>query len=98
KFEIFEYPGVFQEPGDGEQLAALRVEELQTEYETVTALCTRRALSCGCRFELTKAERRDQEREYLITATRTHIQQDLYSPGGGSTGDKYECHITCIPT
>ena len=97
KFEMFEWPGIYEDPGHGREIAKWRVEEAQASYETMSATATKRALCTGYKFELVKAERRDQEREYLITTTHTHIQQDNFTSGGGGTGDKYECRFTCIP-
>ncbi len=98
KFEIFEYPGVYDNPGQGREIAKWRIQEAQTHYESISSLATKRALCCGYKFDLKKAERKDQEREYLIVSTTTMIQQDSYASGGGGGGDKFQCHINCIPT
>lgn len=96
KFELFEFPGTYRENGDGTNLAQVRLEEAQTRHEVIEAITTARAMSCGYKFELTRAERKDQERKYLITSTSITISLDDYVSGGGS-GDKFDCHITAIP-
>lgn len=96
KFEHFEYPGIYRENGDGNSLAKIRLEEVQTGYESIDAMVTARAMSCGYKFQLTRAERKDQERGYLVTSTVLTISVDCYGTGSGS-GDKFECHITAIP-
>lgn len=96
KFEHFEFPGIFRETGDGQSLAKVRLEEAQVGHESIDAMVTARAMSCGYMFQLSRAERKDQERKYLITSTVLTISVDAYGTGGGS-GDKFECHITCIP-
>jgi type VI secretion system secreted protein VgrG len=95
-FEHYEYPGVYREIGDGKSLAKVRLEEAQTGYESIDAMVTAGAIACGYKFQLTKGERKDQERGYLVTSTVLTISVDAYGTGGGS-GHKYECHITAIP-
>lgn len=96
KFEHFEFPGVYIENGDGNNIARLRLEEVQLEHESIDAMVTARAMCCGYKFDLKRAERKDQERKYLITSTVLTISNDFYV-SGGSSGDKFECHITAIP-
>ncbi|HWB06991.1 MAG TPA: type VI secretion system tip protein TssI/VgrG [Verrucomicrobiales bacterium] len=97
KFELFEFPGAYREPGDGESLAEVRIEEAQVGHETMDAMVTARAVSCGYNLKLKKAERADQQRKYLITSTNITISQDAYTTGTGSNEDRFECHITSIP-
>ncbi len=97
KLEIFEFPGSYRDKEEGKKLAKMRIEEIQAGHETVHACATARGLACGYIFELIKAERKDQNREYLITGTNITIQSDAYSPGGGSTGDKFHCEVTALP-
>lgn len=96
KFEHFEYPGIYREGGDGSNLAKVRLEEVQTGYESIDAMTTARDMACGNKFQLSRAERADQQRGYLITSTVLTISVDAYGTGGGS-GDKFECHLTAIP-
>lgn len=97
KFEHFEFPGYFRENDDGSNLSKVRLEEAQTGYETMDALSTARAIACGYKFNLSRAERADQQRDYLIISTVVTVSIDAYGTGG-SSGDKFECQITCIPT
>jgi type VI secretion system secreted protein VgrG len=98
KFEVFEFPGAFRDKEEGKKLAKIRIEEMQSGHETINASCTARGLACGYLFELQKADRKDQEREYLITSTLITIQSDAFSPGGGGgTGDKFTCELTALP-
>lgn len=96
KFEHFEYPGIFREGGDGSNLAKIRLEEAQAGYESIDAMATARDMACGNKFQLTRAERTDQQRGYVITSTVLTISVDAYGTGGGS-GDKFECHLTALP-
>jgi type VI secretion system secreted protein VgrG len=97
KFELFEFPGQYRDAGEGAALAKVRLEEAQTQQVMVEAMVTARATACGYYMKLKKAERRDTERRYLITATNLTITQDDYTSGGGSSGQKFECNITGVP-
>ena len=97
KFELFEFPGSYREGADGEALAEVRLQEAQTDHESMSAMVSARAVSCGYNLNLKKAERADQQRGYLITSTNITIQQDAYTSGQGATEDRYECRITAIP-
>ncbi len=97
KFELFEFPGQYREGGEGDALAKVRLEEAQTQQEMIEAMVTARAAACGYYMKLKKAERRDTERRYLITATNLTISEDDYGTGGGSSGQKFECQITGVP-
>jgi type VI secretion system secreted protein VgrG len=97
KFELFEFPGQYREAGEGDALAKLRLEEAQTQQEMIEAMVTARAMACGYYVKLKKAERRDTERRYLVTATSLTISEDDYGTGGGSSGQKFECQVTGVP-
>ena len=97
KFELFEFPGQYRDAGEGGALAKLRLQEAQTQQETMEAMVMARAVACGYYLKLKKAERRDTERRYLITATNLTITEDDYTTGGGSSGQKFECQISAIP-
>ena len=97
KFEIFEFPGSFRDKEEGKKLSKVRVEEIQSGHETINAHCTARGLACGYLFELKKAERKDQERQYLITSTTISIISDAFTSGGAGGGDKFTCELTALP-
>jgi type VI secretion system secreted protein VgrG len=97
KFELFEFPGQYREAGEGDALAKVRLEEAQAQQEMMEAMVMARAVSCGYFLKLKKAERRDTERRYLITATNLTITEDDYTTGGGSSGHRFECHVSGIP-
>ena len=98
QFEHFEYPGMFREDGDGTTIAQIRLEEAQAAHETVDAMVTARAISTGYKFQLQRAERKDQNRSYLVVSTVISISVGGYTSGGGGDGpDKFDCHITAVP-
>jgi type VI secretion system secreted protein VgrG len=96
-FEIYDYPGEYTEPGDGDKYARKRIEELQAQYEVVTAQSDVRGICTGCTFELTEHSRDDQNRKYLITSANYSVNVDeFYSSGGGGDEFLYACGFTAI--
>ncbi len=96
-YEIFDYPGIYDQPGDGENYARNRLEELQSRHEQLSGKSDSRRLAVGALFTFSGHPRRDQNREYLITSTEHQIQADSYGTSAkGDADGVYTCHFTCI--
>jgi type VI secretion system secreted protein VgrG len=95
KFEIFDYPGEYFEHGDGQRLADTRLEELQTQYETLQGQAHARGLAAGHTFKLKNHPRTEQNREYLITSVSLHAEGGEFASGQGG-GEFFTCNFTCI--
>lgn len=97
KFEIYDYPGKYTETSDGDEYAKKRIEELQAQYEVITAGSDSRGICTGCTFKLVKHTRDDQNREYLITSTNYKIEApEFYSEGQGENEIFCSCEFTAI--
>jgi type VI secretion system secreted protein VgrG len=97
KFEIYHYPGKYTETSDGAEYAKKRIEELQAQYEVITADSDSRSICAGCTFKLVSHTRDDQNREYLITSTNYKIASpEFYSDGQGSNEEFCSCEFTAI--
>ncbi|MET0026319.1 MAG: type VI secretion system tip protein TssI/VgrG [Candidatus Thiodiazotropha sp.] len=77
-FEIYDYPGEYEETGDGDTYARHRIEEIQGGYEVLEGEANARGLCAGGLFTLTDHPRGDQNREYLITATTCYLHSDAF--------------------
>ena len=95
-FEVYEYPGTYEAPGDGQVLSKVRLEETQQNAESASATCTARAVGSGYKFTLRKPERKDQAKEYLVISTRIDATETDYASGGDG-GVSYSCDLTVIP-
>lgn len=80
-YQVFEYPGGFQQNQAGDVLARIRLEELQAEHEVVRGTGNARGLSAGALFSLSGFPRDDQNKEYLLTDVSYVIQVTGYETG-----------------
>ena len=97
QFEMFDYPGEYVEHADGEQLADVRLGELQCQYELLHGQATARGLAAGYLFKLKGHNRADQNREYLIKSVALRADAGEFS----STGERgnewfFSCNFTCL--
>ena len=97
QFEIYDYPGEYAAHGDGDTLARVRIEELQSQFETLRGQATARGLAAGYTFTLKSHPRKDQNREYLVTAVSLHVDAGEYASGDKS-GEFFSCNFTVTAT
>src|SRR2546430_2113698 len=98
QFEIYDYPGEYLEHGEGERLADVRLNELQTHYEALRGQASARGLATGCIFKLKNHPRADQNREYLITGVSLHADAGEFATAGEGAGggEFFSCNFTAI--
>jgi type VI secretion system secreted protein VgrG len=97
-FEIYDYPGEFDQQGDGDRLASVRLDELQSQLEVVHAQTSARGVAAGCTFKLKNHPRTDQNREYLITSAELRADAGEFASesGGGSSSGFFAASFTAI--
>ena len=96
QFEIYDYPGEYVDPSEGDRLAAVRLDELQTQYETLHGQANTRGLVTGCVFSLKKYPRDDQNRDYLITGVSIHADSGEFA-SGDTESEFFSCSFTAMP-
>lgn len=96
-FEIYDYPGEYLETTQGDHLAQVRLDELQSQHEVGHGEASARGLAAGCSFKMKEHPRVDQNREYLITKTSIHVDSGDYGSGGEGGGAFFTCQFTSIP-
>lgn len=88
--EIFDYPGEYIEPADGEAYAKIRAQELQTTFEVAQATGNARGIAIGHKFKLDTHPRKDiAEKQWLVVSATHRIVGDSFggakqSSGGGT--------------
>ncbi len=100
ELEIYDYPGRFQEGGQGSRFAKIRLEEQQTKRKVANgqSFCT--SLIPGYYFNLEEHSRNDFNQRYLLTELRLRVEQPqvLEETGSGSTAESiFDSQFECIP-
>ena len=68
--EVYDYPGLYSKPEEGERYARLRLEGQAARREVVSGEGTCRAFVSGCRFDLAEHYREDANQAYLLLRVR----------------------------
>lgn len=95
-FEMFDYPGEYLAHGDGERLADVRLDELQSQGHLLHGRASARGLTAGGTFALKGHPRPDQNGEYLITAASLQVDAGEYA-SGPQAGEFFTCRFSAIP-
>jgi type VI secretion system secreted protein VgrG len=78
QFEVYDYPGEYTEPGDGDNYTKIRLQELLAQHKVIKAEGVTRGLASGHLFTLTNSGNPDQDREYLVVSAAYELQADPY--------------------
>ncbi|HEX5046090.1 MAG TPA: type VI secretion system tip protein TssI/VgrG [Gammaproteobacteria bacterium] len=95
EYEVFDYPGEYEERDDGDSYARARIEELHAHYERVRGTGDARGICAGALFSLAEHPRDDQNREYLIVASRQNFSLGSYE-SAASDGFQYQCQFEAV--
>jgi type VI secretion system secreted protein VgrG len=97
-FEMFEYPGEYEQKTEGETIAKTRIEEEEAARVVVAGESDCRTFVSGCRFDLAEHFQSEMNQPYVLTEVQ-HIASvgSNYSGGAGGIGETYMNHFTCIP-
>jgi len=96
-YEIYDYPGDYTTSNDGTEYAKKRIEELQAEYQVVTANSDSRGICPGYLFNLLDHPLAEQNQEYLIKSANYTIQgDDIFSTGAAGSEFIFSCSFTTI--
>ncbi|HEX2830701.1 MAG TPA: type VI secretion system tip protein TssI/VgrG [Burkholderiales bacterium] len=96
-YEVYDYPGEYDDRGEGLHVAVTRIEELHVQYELAHATTISRGLACGCTFKLKGFPRGDQNREYLVTSATHQCEYSDYEAMEAG-GTDYGCSFTALNT
>ena len=97
KFEAFDYPGAYQDKAAGDALAQLRIEELETDHDSILAESSYRTLHPGQVFDLADSgSSSDAGGSYAIVWVEHGASSETYGTAGGG-GETYGNSFGCIP-
>jgi type VI secretion system secreted protein VgrG len=95
-YEIYDYPGEYQEKTDGDRYAKVRMEELSYSHELCTGQSDVRGICSGHLFTLERHTRRDQNKEYLVISTDYQVAAQSYETSQGND-QQCVCFFSVIP-
>ncbi|WP_421508157.1 type VI secretion system tip protein TssI/VgrG [Erwinia rhapontici] len=94
--EVYHWPGDYDQPGIGEQLAKVRIEELGATGSRATGFGELRGVVCGSNFNLKGFPVKKVNREYLIISSKLDVEE--VGQVSGQENFKYQCEFTVQPT
>jgi type VI secretion system secreted protein VgrG len=99
-YEIYDYPGRYEEPDAGRRRTRVRMEEYELPHDTVSGKATYRHFMPGAKFTV-RSHRTSSEvgREYALTASEISASVGgTYDTAHVSDEDvRFECRFHCIP-
>jgi type VI secretion system secreted protein VgrG len=97
RFEVYDYPGLYETRGDGDKLAKIRIEEQEAPHAVFHGESDCRTLASGFKFDLYGYERKDQNDSYLLTnITHSGEEGGFYTGQGSATDSTYKNTFTAI--
>jgi type VI secretion system secreted protein VgrG len=94
--EVYDYPGRYTQPGDGERLARLRLEEREAWQQIVFGESTVRALQTGHSVSVKEHYRKDMNQTYQVLEIRHSAQAGDYKTWDEAPCD-YRNEFAAIP-
>ncbi|MHC1742005.1 MAG: type VI secretion system Vgr family protein [Syntrophobacteraceae bacterium] len=100
--EIYDYPGLYMNKGQGEHFTTIRMEEEETRITTLIGTSECRAFTTGYRFTLQDYYRDElNNKGYVLTTLEHQASQGVNYPGVGMVGGDgdlaYSNRFECIP-
>ena len=96
--EVYQYPGRFLEPGEGERYATLNLESHQAGVERYPGVSDSQWLAAGYLFQLNEHQRQEYNQEYLlVTASHQGKQPQSLEEGATNEGSSYHCEFEAMP-
>jgi type VI secretion system secreted protein VgrG len=99
KYELYDYPGEFETPGESSSYTKLRMEEEETPHDVANGSSTCKTFTVGGKFTF---ENHDCETEKGKTFVITSLQHSAVEPatyeGGEGVVFDYSNSFTCIPS
>lgn len=97
KFEVYDYPGEYEDTSDGDAWARRRMEKTEAEDTLISGTSNGRALAAGYKFDLTRHDRRDQNVTFITTSIHHEGQEMNVLPEPEPRESYYRNSFTCIP-
>jgi type VI secretion system secreted protein VgrG len=97
RYEVFDYPGIYSNTSEGDQIVKLRMEEEEALVSVVAGNGTCRSFLPGFRFTLNDHYRRDMNKPYILSEVRHSASVGDSYVSGDDSAVSYSNHFTGIP-
>lgn len=94
-YEVFEYPGEYEEEGEGTHYSKLRHEESQARQQTFSASTSARGVATGCLLSTACKDNPAFSKSLLVIGTMITIHEAEPEAGGGAQSD-FDCRFEAI--
>jgi type VI secretion system secreted protein VgrG len=97
KYEIYDYPGIYQKKPQGENLAKVRMQEEEAVSKVASGSGGCYGFAAGYKFNLEGYYRPDMNDAYLLTEVRHVATVGGSYVSGELSGENYSNHFKCMP-
>jgi type VI secretion system secreted protein VgrG len=99
-FEVYEYPGPYDQASVGKRLTDVRMQAISMQRTTIDAVSNARGLHPGWRFKLAHHPVRAANRDYLVTRSEFSMsiaEGSSSDDDNGETIDTYRVTLRAVP-
>jgi type VI secretion system secreted protein VgrG len=98
RFEVYDYPGRYLENSDGESLAKVRVEEVQSKFKRLSGAGDHRLMSPGRLFNLVDYPRADENAEYVLLKTEISVESAEIPQVVAHAENRFDVKFVALPS
>lgn len=97
-YELYDYPGEYENVGDGQADTDLRIEEEEDHFDTIEGKGVARSFGPGFKFNLIDHPFEVDHDGYVVCSVHHFASaRDAYVGGGAGGGEVYNNSFTCMP-
>jgi len=97
-YEVYDYPGEYDNKGEGNNYTKLRMEEDEVPHDVVHGSATCKTFAVGGKFKVKKHDCKAEEGKTFVVTSIQHSATESSEYGGGEgIGEDYSNTFTCIP-
>ena len=97
-YEVYDYPGEYVQKPDGQQYAAVRIDEFATQFEAARAVTNARGLCVGHLLGVTGCTREDQNGKHLVLSASYDLEFSAYEGLPEAGAASYQCSFSAMST
>jgi type VI secretion system secreted protein VgrG len=98
KYEHYDYPGLYLQNADGDQLTKVRIEEMQSNYKRLAGTSDHRELNAGKMFDLHEHPRKGEDAEYAVIKAETEVESAEIAQTREGAENRFVVKFIAIPS